>query len=269
MKPRPADVWFLLLSFGVLIFFLAVSDRGQASDTLQARVQDLTGSVEGYRETEGEWRVASKGEQYLDRDALSTGEASWVQLLFQNQHQLRMQENTELTIRQLFRRKDTGDEVTELELSSGEILNRVRRLPTSASIYTIHTPTATSSVRGTRFLVRVFQRDGEWVTEIQVLDGLVEVTDRVGQILEITDRQAAEISELGVPQHPRSMNRSERRALSQGFRALSATATEPQQLEMDANLLENYIQDQLLDLDMEINKPVEVDMDDKDDPGLF
>lgn len=210
MNRLPYRLTLVLLAVGISAPLLVAQEgSSQAAGVLH----ELGGIVEANRTGSTEWVTATSGERYQDKDRLSTGEESWAILEFHENHRLRMQANTELSIRRLRLSAETGDEVTEINLPKGEILNRVRKLPTKGSIYTIHTPTATSSVRGTRFAVRVYEKDGEWLTEIRVLDGVVEITDRAGRQLRITDAEEAEISEITMPEAPEKMDAASQASL--------------------------------------------------------
>lgn len=277
MKPR---AWYRVIASAVIILGMlpagfAQPDQKQA----EATVLDLNGTVEAFRVGADDWTGTQKGDHYVDRDALSTDADSWALLEFHNHHQLKMSENTELTIRKLYKEVDTGEETTEIDLSAGEILNRVREMPTEGSIYTIHTPTATSSVRGTRFAVRVYKKEGQWQTDVLVLDGVVEVTDRAGKLLRITDGEQAEISELGAPQGVQRMERGSRQSLQQNMNALQGEGAAAPQIESEQGMqeslldgvdsLEEQMDEALEDLETETSEPTEIDRDDDNDSDLF
>jgi len=239
-----------------------------------AVLKEMAGTVDAYRITTDEWEEAKKGERYMAKDALSTDEASHALLEFHDNHRLEMKENTEMTIRQLYRRTDTGEEGTVIDLTVGEILNRVKDLPTEGSIYTIHTPTATSSVRGTRFRVRVFKVEEEWYTEVQVLDGIVEVTDQAGKMLEMTDGQEADISTLGVPGAATTMDSETKGDLEQGFEGLETGAMDlgdldSTDLEMGIESIEEQVEAEIETIEADIEEPPEIDPDDDNDSDLF
>ncbi len=240
---------------------------------VQGTLLDLDGTVEAYRASDGQWIGAEKGMLYQERDALSTAEKSWALIEFQEKHQIKMKENTELTIRQLYKRADTGEEGTVLDLSVGEILNRVQKLPTEGSIYTIHTPTATSSVRGTIWGVKVYKKDGQSVTEVRVLEGVVDVTDQTGKVLQLTDGEETEISELGVSDSATKMDsaaQSEMRADAQTLTAAEeGIEEEALDLEGQADLLENNVEDTIESIETEIEKPLEQSDDDDNDRDLI
>jgi len=276
--------WNFLAATGLLLLLTVSLASAQPSDgNVSATVTEVEGLVEAFRAGETEWSEAKEGQTYKDRDALSTDLGSSAVLVFHDQHQLKVKENTELTIRRLYQDAQTGEQVTEVDLSIGEVLSRVRSLPTEGSIYTIHTPTATSSVRGTVFNVQVFRQDGQLVTKVQVLEGEIEVLDQTGEILRVLDNQQAEIDEAGVPAQTERLGRGERRQMQNESRALGAVETGDTGQSMDLmdtglsddtlieeiEQLENQVEDIIDEMDQDINEPVRDDMDDDDDPGLF
>ena len=266
-------VWILSLVWGVAISLIGSVVAQSAENSVEGVLKDLSGTVEAYRASDGEWKDAAKDSTYQERDALSTGEESWAQIEFLERHQVKMKENTELTIRQLYKRADTGEEATELDLSVGEILNRVNKLPTEGSIYTIHTPTATSSVRGTLWSIKVFMKEGKPVTEVKVLEGLVEVTDKVGKMLQISEGEESEISELGAPDAAEKMNYGSRRAIRRDAQSMpveveSSDESESLDLEIEAESLETDVEDIIIDVEDAIEAPLEKDNDDDNDRDL-
>jgi hypothetical protein len=258
----------------LLILIWTSSVSAQQSQEIEAEVIALEGTVEAYRDESGQWETVEKGEKYSERDAISTAEDSWAELLFHNKHTMRMKENSEMTILQLSRRLDTGGQTTEISLSVGEVLNRVRELPTQGSIYTIHTPTATSSVRGTEFVVRTYEKEGRPVTEVQVIEGLVEVTDRLDQALEITDGQQAAISELGVPDAAEPMTPGQIKNLRSQMKGMGTTKGAEggfeSSLEESVGDLEEQVESEIQDMEtIQIEEPPEIDQDDDMDDDLF
>jgi len=240
---------------------------------VQGTLMELEGTVEAYRASDGEWVDAEKGMFYLERDALSTAEKSWALIEFQEKHQIKMKENTELTIRQLYKRADTGEEGTVLDLSVGEILNRVQKLPTEGSIYTIHTPTATSSVRGTIWSVKVYKKDGKPFTEVRVLEGVVDVTDQAGKVLQLTDGEETEISELGVSDSATKMDSAAQSEMKTDAQTLTpmeeGIEEEALDLEGQADSLEDNVEDTIESIETQIEKPLEQSDDDDDDRDLI
>lgn len=254
---------------------------GQNVKQITATVKDLAGTVDAFIAASGEWIEATSGAKYIEKDALSTDKKSWTVLEFHDKNLLKVGEKTELTIRKLYAKVDTGDEQTEIDLTKGQILNRVRDLPTSGSIYTIHTPTATSSVRGTRFAVRVFQKKKQWITEVKVLDGIVEVTDKTGKVLKVTDGEQTEISELGVPDKAEKMSQRTENRLDKDMRNAAGffdTTTEAKDeglgesvgdLEDSVNTLEDKVDTTLEGIEVETEEPAKIDNEDDNDDDLF
>jgi len=262
----------LTLFLAVVLFIPAASALEDVSP-VSAVLQGLEGEVEAFRHGATEWVEAAQGTEYAGRDQLSTGEKSWALLQFHGNHLLKMQAETEMSVERLWKRSDTGDEVTEIKLSKGEILNRVRKLPTRGSIYSIRTPTATSSVRGTRFSVRVYEKDGKWLTDIRVLDGVVEVTNRVGMQLTITDAEEAEISEISMPSEPAAMGADAQEGLAGDMATLEQTGTggegDPSGLQKDSKQLQQQINQLIEGLETDIEEPSESDLEDRDDSNMF
>ncbi|MBI4150559.1 FecR domain-containing protein [Candidatus Woesearchaeota archaeon] len=106
-------------------------------------------------------------------DVIATGADAKAQVVFSDSAVLRLDANTEITI------KGTTDTNVAVFQSSGQTWSRVLHL-SGISDYEIETATTTASVRGTGFKVKVNKDD----TEVAVGEGEVEVsTKKDGKVL--------------------------------------------------------------------------------------
>jgi hypothetical protein len=114
---------------------------------------------------------------------------------------------------------------------------------------------------------------------VEVMDGLVEVTDKVGKVLRVTDGEETEISELGVPDKAEKLDRGSRRNLQKGMQPLdkaAATGEEEgaEELSNDnlgdsANDLETQVDQTLEGIETVTDEPPKINSDDDDDSELF
>ncbi len=112
---------------------------------------------------------------------LRTGAGGSVTLEFADASRMQLRERSQLRLDRLTRYGHTGMVDTRLRLEQGRANNRVTPATGPASQYIIDAPTATSSVRGTRFRVSAGEAAGAATTE--VLEGRVQVGNRHGHQL--------------------------------------------------------------------------------------
>ena len=112
---------------------------------------------------------------------IQTGADASVTLEFADASHLLLRENAQLQLDQLSSYGSTGMVDTRIRLQRGRSSSRVTPARGPASRYVITAPTATSSVRGTVF--RVSAGDGAAAASTEVVEGRVQVSNRLGQRL--------------------------------------------------------------------------------------
>lgn len=139
----------------VLVGLLTVSYNTYAS---LASISDLEGEVYINDNEEAEIDI-----ELNDGDKIITKDNSYVEITFEDEHIIRLQENTELVIR---KKAESGNEVF---LNSGKLLASLKNLVKGTS-FEVRTPTAVAAVKGTDFAVEVTEQN----TAIGVFEGEVE-----------------------------------------------------------------------------------------------
>lgn len=143
----------------------------------------VTGQAE--LERAGKTLSIQSGDVVLPADRIRTT-TGHVDVHLADQSILRVRENSDVTFEKLAR-TTTGDPALGLGLKSGRVLNMIPKIGKDGS-YTIATPTAIASVRGTSFDASV-DRD---VSNVLVIEGKVEVEEKVGSkktyVLEANDK---------------------------------------------------------------------------------
>ncbi len=139
-----------------------------------AEIVSLQGQGDQRTATAAVWRPAHPAQALAAGDYVRTREAARMALLFADQTQMRLHENTVLQVKALAT-PERG--ATTLRLEAGRAWTQTRRLPGSA--LQLETPAATAAIRGTDWHISV-EPDGR--TLLTVLSGTVEFGNAQGQL---------------------------------------------------------------------------------------
>ena len=168
-----------------------------------ARVLAVRGPVQARQGDSGALRTVVEGERLRIGTHLITGADASVTLAFADDSRLQLREHSHLRLDQLSRYGHTGMVDTRLRLEQGRSSNQVTPAKGPASRYIIDAPTATSSVRGTRFRVSA-GGDGR-MAATEVLEGSVQVGNARGQ-QRVSRGQATRNRALDArPDHPEAL----------------------------------------------------------------
>lgn len=154
---------------------------------LDGQVVAVSGKVE-FQDAKGIWKALKAGDAIVAGTMISTGFKSEATVKL-GASVLTIRPLTRMTLTQLVEKSDTVD--TELYLEVGNVKAEVNSLEGKKNGFSVKSPVATASVRGTVFEVGV--------GEITVLEGTVAVqtgigqirTGEVGQTLKLVDKSVA------------------------------------------------------------------------------
>ena len=130
------------------------------------------------KEIVGDVTVENKGDTYkayqnmklTDGFAMTTAAESYSGMMLDSEKYARLEENS----RARFESTGSGGRSTSIVLEYGELYNEIMRPLNSSEAYTVTTPNAVLSVRGTIFVARVVKdSNGRQTTEIYTFDGAV------------------------------------------------------------------------------------------------
>lgn len=139
----------------------------------KARLVALRGPVRAQVSSRASAMPASEGLRLGIGGWLETGSGASATLEFADGSRLMLMDNSRIVFDRLSAYGQTGMVDTRMRLQRGRATNRVIPARGPASRYIIETPSATSSVRGTRF--RVSAGDAQQPGATEVLEGKVEV----------------------------------------------------------------------------------------------
>jgi len=139
------SIKFLLIT--ALIFFLAAPGLF-AQNAAQAVIRELSGTVELKQPGATAWQPATRGQTLTGDTVVSTGFRSNAIIALGNS-MLTVQPLTRLTLAELSRAQNV--ERVEINLTTGRVRAEVKPPVGSRADFTISSPSATASVRGTTF----------------------------------------------------------------------------------------------------------------------
>ncbi|MET4726462.1 hypothetical protein ABIE09_000233 [Lysobacter enzymogenes] len=147
----------------------------------KARVIAVRGAVNWLASDKSPAQLVGEGLRLGIGSRLETGPGASATLEFADGSRMTVQDNSAVVFDELSSYGATGMVDTRMRLQRGRATNRVTPALGPASRYIIETPSATSSVRGTRFRISAGDAGARDATE--VLEGKVQVGAQRGQVL--------------------------------------------------------------------------------------
>ena len=134
----------------VSIYRVTTSTTSAPAGSSKATIGSVRGDV-SITHPDGSSVDPSGGEQLREGDEISTGPDSGVTLQFPDGSTLTVRPMTQISVRSLITQK--GSVKVEMNLEFGKLAAKVNKAQTATPDYSVKTPSATASVRGTRFTV--------------------------------------------------------------------------------------------------------------------
>jgi hypothetical protein len=151
---------------------------GPATAKEFATLHVLGGDVEVQRGEDAEFLPGNDGQSLRRGDSVRTGPDGRAEIEYFDGSLTRLDFDTTFTLRELASIPDQPDsKIIETEQTEGQTFNRVTELVGAESRFETETPTATASVRGTEYVVRLLA-DG--TVEYWCLDGSLVITTEDG-----------------------------------------------------------------------------------------
>ncbi|MBU0568122.1 FecR domain-containing protein [bacterium] len=180
------------LSFFLTVFLLTImaSHFHPVGASEVARVTLVSGEPIIKRALSADWELVETDMLLYPQDEIKTDEDSFLEIQYEDGGILRLDSETELSI-------EGGEKKQILNLWTGKIYNRIRRLYSKESSYEIKTPAGVAGVRGTEFKVEHRHQQ----TRVAVLDGVVEIENEKGRAILSKDEESflTEEEKPGLP----------------------------------------------------------------------
>jgi hypothetical protein len=155
-----------------LLLFPQPSPCAQPSAPFSATLIDFEGEVLIQKGGENLWLPVEKDMPLEQGDHIRTGAKGFAEILVDDGSQIRLEENSEITLIELSADSQTKTITASVYLWFGRMLSNISRFSHSRSKFEVHTPTVVARVRGTDFAAEVLDTKQ---TDVGVFDGEVGV----------------------------------------------------------------------------------------------
>ncbi|HOO56937.1 MAG TPA: FecR domain-containing protein [bacterium] len=200
----------------LFLFLLIVNARvviaAPVVDTV-AKITRVTNDVKLRKAGIGEWVAAKDGMSVKTGDQIKTGSDSSCVVEWSKGNLITVSSFTNIKIDRLEKNLAAGSEKSSLDLWTGKVFAKAKKLESPDSKFEIKTPTAHAGVRGTRFAVGL---DADETTTVECFEGVVAVKGRVGGEVMLGGRQKTKVRKNETPQDPVQMDSDD----DQSFEAL-------------------------------------------------
>jgi hypothetical protein len=212
------------LTLGCALFLLAGEVSAQ---NVTARLTGVSGDV-SVRPSGGSFADASDGESLQAADDIATGPDGRATLTFSDGTTVTLEASTQCNIASLARQR--GDVRVRVNLKIGQVEAKISKSETATPSFSVRTPNATASVRGTEFKqISYYPPRG---TEVELITGRVQVSSSRTSVVQGPNEHSV-VQQGGRLELPREYRTNETRAhvepvgVSETERNQIATANQP------------------------------------------
>jgi len=160
----------------ILIVLFALMTQSLFLVTRVAHTRWAHGQVQVRRSNGGAWAPVSKGTPVKAGDTLSTGPNGRAEFAWADGTRWIVEPNTQLRVLRAGRASWRGGEQTQFGLEQGKMWVRVAKILDAGSGFSVETPDARATVRGTVWSIET----GQGKTRVGVWRGFVDVSDPSG-----------------------------------------------------------------------------------------
>ena len=139
---------------------------------MEAFITYLSGDVEILRQGTSDWQPARMNQELSEGDRIRVKKNSMAELITEKNSVIRLSENSAFEIAKLEKDPERKVETSRFALSLGRLWNRVKKLLSPESEYTVSTPTALSGIRGTVYSIDVLANSD---TRFKTYSGSIDV----------------------------------------------------------------------------------------------
>jgi hypothetical protein len=168
--------------FFCIFLFSPLHAHAVTQEEFSATLVDFEGPVLLQRQGEEIWLPVEKDIPLEEGDRIKTAEGSSAEILFDDGSLVRVEEKSEMTIRELSADYGTKHLAASVYLWFGRVISNIATFVDARSRFDVHTPTMVAGVRGTEFVV---ETTDSRQTDVGVFDGQVAVggIDEAGRLI--------------------------------------------------------------------------------------
>jgi len=182
----------VIIACVIAAVFLAYNTDIIGSDEAKAQLTFDSESTVQVKHTGGEWTDAENEMDLYESDSVKTGEDSSAQILLFKGSIIRLDSNTEVTLKEIIEGEETS---VTIQQDTGRTWSTIQKI-SGIDDYEVQTPTAVASVRGTSFDVNITE-DG--ITIVSVINGSVNVSKTAeGTVYTVLENYSVTVDDDGV-----------------------------------------------------------------------
>ncbi len=209
----------VLISGFLVVLLLSVGQAAPKIDTL-ATLSGISGDVLVQKGGAGDWLSAGEGELVKTGDVVKTGAKSGCVITWSQGNVVKLSPFSMMRIDRLEKNPAARAESSELNLWTGKMHAKAKKLSDQNSNFEIRTPTAIAGVRGTKLSVEVGADES---TNVQCFTGEVLVKGRAGGEVTLRDKQKTTVSKDQAPTDPSGMDQEDEQDFEQVEEIADAT----------------------------------------------
>ena len=168
---------FFLKKIALLsLFFMIIPVGNLVADTEKPVIKDKQGNVLVKKGLEPDWKNVEIGNKVEEEDTLKTQKNSTVDVMFDLVNLFRLEEMSELVVKDLPSSAEEGENVKKLynfSLINGSMVSKLDKLPEETR-FSVESPVSIAGARGTAFTVKTNKTE----TVVTTLENEVEVVSR-------------------------------------------------------------------------------------------
>jgi hypothetical protein len=190
-----------------------------SSIPVQATISNITGTVE-VQKGKADWSQAKEGIALSPGDSVRTKEKASCIIKWSQGNLVKLQPLTTIKIDKNEFTPTTGVEKSSIDMKSGAVHVKAKRVSSAQSNFEIKTPTAIAGVRGTIFSVEIIEAKS---TVVKCQQGKLNVKSLSGGEVTLTSGQMTTVISGSPPEQPKQMSVED----SSGFSAAAGSLSEP------------------------------------------
>jgi hypothetical protein len=201
-----------MVLFAALFFMLTAAVYAAPKLNVIATVSSIVGDVQIQKGGQGAWSPAKEGSVVGSGDRIKTGPESSCVLKWNRDNVMKLTAFTNLAVDKLEKNPAAGAENSSMDLWSGKVYAKAKKLSGPQSSFEVKTPAAIAGVRGTEMSVGMGADD---TTNVECLNGMVSVKGRAGGEVLLKTKEKTTIKKDAQPEPPKQLDPADEQGFDQ------------------------------------------------------
>ena len=204
MKSITFQKWICVFIFVFLATGVWCGGPAVAATTIKgmAVIESMSGEVQVQKGGKGDWVAAKQGGLLQAGDKIKTGAKSTTVIKWGKDNVMKLTPFSSVTIDRLDKNPAAGAENSSVDMWSGKVYARAKKMNGPQSTFEVKTPTAIAGVRGTELGVGITADDA---TAVECLSGKVQVRGVAGGEVLLGEREKTMVKKGAAPEKPEQL----------------------------------------------------------------